>query len=65
MSAIGAFTILHVAGINLQPLLALGGVSSLVVGLASQQLLTNTVLGFNFVSNTERKCEHVRGQGLV
>jgi hypothetical protein len=32
-------------GINIQPLLAVGGASSLIIGLATQTLLTNAVMG--------------------
>lgn len=32
-------------GINIQPLLAIGGASSLLIGLATQTLLTNAVMG--------------------
>lgn len=36
-------------GLNVAPLLAVGGASSIIVGLATQQLLTNTVMGLSLV----------------
>jgi hypothetical protein len=39
----------QVLGINLQPLLAVGGVGSLVVGLSAQTLLSNAVCGISLV----------------
>lgn len=37
-------------GINPQPLLAVGGFGSVILGLASQQVLTNMLSGFSLVS---------------
>lgn len=40
----GLFAV-HTLGINIKPLLAVGGASSLIIGLATQTLLTNAVMG--------------------
>lgn len=40
----GLFAV-QTVGINIQPLLAVGGASSLIIGLATQTLLTNAVMG--------------------
>jgi small-conductance mechanosensitive channel len=40
----GLFAV-QLLGINIQPLLAVGGASSLLIGLATQTLLTNAVMG--------------------
>jgi len=36
---------LQLAGLNITPLLAVGGAGSILVGLATQQLLTNVIMG--------------------
>ena len=41
---------LHVLGINIQPLLTVGGVSGVVVGLSAQSVVTNMISGVNLVS---------------
>ena len=40
---------LHVLGINIQPLLTVGGVSGVVVGLSAQSVVTNMISGVNLV----------------
>ena len=50
MSAVGGLFILQLLGVNLQPIWAVGGAGSIIVGLATQTLLTNSLMGFNFVS---------------
>jgi small-conductance mechanosensitive channel len=51
MSAVGGLSILQLLGVNLQPIWAVGGAGSIIVGLATQTLLTNSLMGFNFVSH--------------
>lgn len=46
----GLFTI-QMLGINIQPLLAVGGASSIIIGLATQTLLSNAVTGMSIVSD--------------
>ena len=41
---------LHVLGINIQPLLTVGGVSGVVVGLSAQSVVSNMISGVNLVS---------------
>lgn len=47
MVAAGALTALHVVGLNLQPLLAVGGVSGIIVGLSAQTIMANMLSGIN------------------
>ncbi len=49
MIVLGVLTGLHVCGINIQPLLAFGGVSGIAIGLGAQQVTTNLVAGINLV----------------
>jgi hypothetical protein len=49
MVAAGALTALHVVGLNLQPLLAVGGVSGIIVGLSAQTIMANMLSGINLV----------------
>ena len=60
MSGVGGLFILQLLGVNLQPIWAVGGAGSIIVGLATQTLLTNSLMGFNFVSD-----KGVTGDGLV
>ena len=46
----GGLMALHVLGINIQPLLTVGGVSGVVVGLSAQSVVTNMISGVNLVS---------------
>lgn len=39
----------QVLGLNVAPLVAVGGAGSLIIGLATQQLLTNAVMGMSLV----------------
>ena len=40
---------LQVLGINIQPLLTVGGVSGIVVGLSAQSVMSNMISGINLV----------------
>jgi hypothetical protein len=42
--------VLHLLGVNVVPLLTVGSASTLILGLASQQLLSNAVTGVSIVS---------------
>ena len=46
----GVLATLHVLGINIQPLLTVGGVSGVVVGLSAQSVMSNMISGINLVS---------------
>ena len=48
--AVGVLTSLHVLGINIQPLLAVGGISGLAIGLGAQTVTANAIAGINLVS---------------
>lgn len=41
---------LHVLGINVAPLLTVGGVSGILVGLSAQSVMANMISGVNLVS---------------
>ena len=41
----GGLSCLHVLGINIAPLLTLGGVSGILVGLSAQSVMANIVAG--------------------
>lgn len=45
--AIGVVMSLHVVGINVQPLLTVGGVSGVIVGLSAQSVMANLISGVN------------------
>jgi len=47
MIVVGMLTSLHVVGVNIQPLLAFGGVSGIAIGLGAQQVTANLVAGVN------------------
>lgn len=47
--AAGALMALHVVGVNIQPLLTVGGVSGIIVGLSAQSVMTNLISGINLV----------------
>ena len=42
-------------GLNIRPLLAIGGAGGIIIGLATQTLLSNAVMGVNIVSPTHTK----------
>ena len=46
----GILATLQVLGINIQPLLTVGGVSGIVVGLSAQSVMSNMISGINLVS---------------
>lgn len=48
--AVGGLTSLHVLGINIQPLLAVGGISGLAIGLGAQTVTANAIAGINLVN---------------
>ena len=45
----GGLMMLHVLGINVQPLLTVTGVSGIIVGLAAQSVMANMISGINLV----------------
>ena len=60
LGAVGILMVLSVLGINLQPVLAVGGASGIIIGLATQQLLGNAVTGLSlFLSRPFVKGESV------
>ena len=42
---------LHVLGLNIAPLLTVGGVSGVIVGLSAQSVMSNMISGVNLVSS--------------
>ena len=46
----GSLMCLSILGINVQPLLTVGGVSTVLVGLSAQSVLANLISGINLVS---------------
>ena len=46
----GGLSLLHVLGINVAPLLTVGGVSGILVGLSAQSVMANMFAGINLVS---------------
>ena len=51
MVAAGVLTGLHVCGINIQPLLAVGGVSGIAIGFGAQTVTANAIAGVNLVNS--------------
>ena len=47
---------MHVVGLNIQPLLAVGGVSGIAIGLGAQTVTANALSGVNLV-RTVRQAE--------
>ena len=47
--AAGGLMTLHVLGINIAPLLTVGGVSGIIVGLSAQSVMSNMISGINLV----------------
>ncbi|CAL8465905.1 g5441 [Coccomyxa elongata] len=45
----GGLSCLHVLGINVAPLLTVGGVSTILVGLSAQSVMANMIAGINLV----------------
>lgn len=45
--AVGVMMALQIFGVNIQPFLAVGGVSGLVIGLAAQSVVANLISGIN------------------
>lgn len=48
----GGLSLLHVLGINVAPLLTVGGVSGIMVGLSAQSVMANMIAGINLVSKS-------------
>ena len=63
IAAAGGVVALNVLGVNVLPLLTVGGASTIVVGFASQQLLTNAVNGISIVRERGRGSSSVGGGG--
>ncbi len=49
----GGLSCLHVLGINVAPLLTVGGVSTILVGLSAQSVMANMIAGVNLVRPAE------------
>jgi small-conductance mechanosensitive channel len=47
--AVGALMVLHIMGINIQPLLALGGFGTVALGIGAQAITSNFIAGLNLV----------------
>ena len=45
----GVLSAMHVVGVNIQPLLTVGGVSGVIVGLSAQSVMANMISGINLV----------------
>lgn len=45
----GVLMSMHVVGVNIQPLLTVGGVSGVIVGLSAQSVMANMISGINLV----------------
>jgi Mechanosensitive ion channel len=56
----GVLMSMHVVGVNIQPLLTVGGVSGVIVGLSAQSVMANMISGINLVglpvSNGSASC---------
>lgn len=48
----GSLMCLSILGINVRPLLTVGGVSTVLVGLSAQSVLANLISGISLVSQT-------------
>lgn len=46
---VGVLSSLHVCGVNIQPLLTVGGVGGLAVGFGAQAVTSNAISGINLV----------------
>ena len=57
----GMLATLQVLGINIQPLLTVGGVSGIVVGLSAQSVMSNMISGINLVSTAVQHSMARRG----
>lgn len=60
----GVLATLQVLGINIQPLLTVGGVSGIVVGLSAQSVMSNMISGINLVSKMPRTAKECALQAL-
>jgi small-conductance mechanosensitive channel len=49
VGAAGVSLALHVLGVNVVPLVTFGSASTFIIGLASQQLLSNAITGVSIV----------------
>lgn len=52
MIAVGGLTAMQVLGVNIQPLLAVGGVSGLAFAVGAQTVTANAIAGINLVRLT-------------
>jgi small-conductance mechanosensitive channel len=50
----GVLSSMHVVGVNIQPLLTVGGVSGVIVGLSAQSVMANMISGINLVGLSSR-----------
>ena len=51
MTLVAILTSLNVLGINIQPLLAVGGVSGVAIAFGAQTVTANAIAGVNLVSD--------------
>ena len=49
ITACGFLSVLHILGVNVQPLLAVGGVGGIAVGFGAQEVTSNALSGLNLV----------------
>ena len=47
LTAVGALMVMHVLGVNIQPLLTVGGVGGLAFGFGAQAVTSNAISGLN------------------
>jgi small-conductance mechanosensitive channel len=59
---VGFLMVLHVLGINIQPLLTLGGFSTLALGIGAQSITSNAISGLNLVR--PRQLAHLSRWGM-
>lgn len=60
VTAIGLLTALRMIGFNLEPIMAIGGVSTIFIGFGSQILTANAVSGVDLVRCENRSKVRVR-----
>lgn len=56
---VGGLMVLHVLGINIGPLLALGGFGTVALGIGAQAITSNAISGLNLVRclNQSSQCQ--------
>ena len=63
--ASGGLMAAHVLGINIAPLLTVGGVSGIIVGLSAQSVMSNMISGVNLVRASLAATQNrIRAHGL-